>query len=54
MDFPLKIMSQGPVGCLQYLPKERRILFCGQKDLCKTQIFLEIEKDDPATQADMI
>lgn len=50
MDFPLKIGLQGPVGYLQYLPKERKILFCDRKDLCRTQIFLEIKKDDPATQ----
>jgi hypothetical protein len=53
MDFPLKPGLQGPLGFLQYLPKERKILFYGQKGLCKTQIFLEKEKGDPARQADM-
>ena len=46
MDSMMILIEVFPV-CLQYPPTESKILFSSQTCLNKTQLFLEIRKDDP-------
>jgi len=51
MDFPLTPAMEEQLECLQCPPTERRTWFCAQIGLYRSQLFVEIEKGDPANTA---